>query len=137
MQPTAKRTIEAIYSWPRGPERALFFGGMIATGVLMTTLHQMWLYAVLIFPTVWVSRAVIVVLMRVPQAEDRRQSRNERTRPRGLMLVSAQGCGRWRWRRDEKNTTQVRMRGASSLILGGVSAPGGFAIASICSFATS
>jgi hypothetical protein len=71
----AKR-IKALYAWPSGPSRALGYATIVTVVLVMTFVDTRWLIALLFWPILWVTRALIVLLGKIPPAQQRRDEKH-------------------------------------------------------------
>jgi hypothetical protein len=55
---------------------ALGYACVATLVLLMTTLQARWLFALLFWPTLWIVRAVIALLAKIPSAEQRRDEKH-------------------------------------------------------------
>jgi hypothetical protein len=69
------RMIKTLYAWPPGPSRALGYATIATVAVVIIFVDTRWLVALLFWPILWITRAVISLAMRIPQAQQRRDGR--------------------------------------------------------------
>ena len=71
--------VKSVYSWPPGPGVLLTYAGIATLVLLLSVFSSVWLFAVLFWPTLWIMRAVISLLSKIPSAQRRRnEERNLR-----------------------------------------------------------
>jgi hypothetical protein len=70
------KKIKALYAWPPGPSRALGYATIVTVVLVMTFVDTRWLIALLFWPILWVTRALIVLLGKIPSAQQRRDEKH-------------------------------------------------------------
>jgi hypothetical protein len=70
--------IRGIYSWPAGPQVLLRYATVATLILLLSVLHTVWIFVFLFWPTLWIMRALISILARIPTAQRRRDEKGTR-----------------------------------------------------------
>jgi hypothetical protein len=75
---TITQRIKALYLWPSGPPSALSYALILTIISSIALIQTRWMIALLFWPLLWVARVIVLLVMRIPQAQTRREeSRRE------------------------------------------------------------
>jgi hypothetical protein len=70
------RKIKALYGWPPGPSQALGYATIVTVAIVTTLVDTRWLIALLFWPILWLTRALITLLGKIPSAQQRRNEKH-------------------------------------------------------------
>jgi hypothetical protein len=69
--------VRRIYSWPSGSPRALGYACIVTVILVIGFLSSRWQIALLFWPILWLTRIVVLLVMRIPQATQRNNKEHE------------------------------------------------------------